>query len=52
MSVDEFRREFEYLVATEPPPLVIDPEHHTLIEDPRGPGARASHVLETAATDK
>lgn len=51
MSVDEFRREFEYLVATEPPPLVIDPEHHTLIEDPNGPGARASHVVETAATE-
>jgi 6-phosphofructokinase len=52
MSVDEFRREFEYLVATEPPPLVIDPERHTLIEDPRGPGARASQPLETAATEK
>jgi hypothetical protein len=52
MSVEEFRREFEYLVATEPPPLVIDPEHHTLIEDPQGPGARASHALETAGTDK
>jgi 6-phosphofructokinase 1 len=51
MSVDEFRREFEYLVATEPPPLVIDPERHTLIEDPQGPGARASHVVETAATE-
>jgi 6-phosphofructokinase 1 len=51
MSVDEFRREFEYLIATEPPPLVIDPERHTLIEDPQGPGARASHVVETAATE-
>jgi 6-phosphofructokinase 1 len=46
MSVEEFRREFEYLVASEPPPLVIDPEHHTLIEDPAGPGARATHAVE------
>ena len=52
MSVEEFRREFEYLVATEPPPLVIDPVRHTLIEDPEGPGARASHSMETAATDR
>jgi len=51
MAVDEFRREFEYLIATEPPPLVIDPERHTLIEDPHGPGARATHVVETAATE-
>jgi len=51
LPVDEFRREFEYLIATEPPPLVIDPERHTLIEDPHGPGARATHVVETAATE-
>jgi len=52
MSVEDFRREFEYLVATEPPPLVIDPERHTLIEDPKGPGARASHAVETSAIDQ
>ena len=51
LPVDAFRREFEYLIATEPPPLVIDPERHTLIEDPHGPGARATHVVETAATE-
>jgi len=27
LSEDEFRRRFEYLVATEPPPLVIDAQH-------------------------
>jgi ATP-dependent phosphofructokinase / diphosphate-dependent phosphofructokinase len=26
MSVDDFRREFEYLIALEPPHLVVDPE--------------------------
>jgi 6-phosphofructokinase 1 len=46
MSVEEFRREFEYLIASEPPPLVIDPEKHTLIERPDGPGARATHAAE------
>jgi 6-phosphofructokinase 1 len=49
MSVDDFRREFEYLIATEPPPLVIDPERHTLIEDPAGPGARATQAVEHSA---
>ncbi len=49
MSVDDFRREFEYLIATEPPPLVIDPEKHTLIEDPAGPGARATQAVEHSA---
>src|SRR6266545_6550610 len=44
MSLEEFRSEFEYLVASEPPPLVIDPERHTLIERPYGPGARAEHT--------
>ena len=42
--VEEFRKEFEYLIATEPPPLVIDPDKHTLIERPDGPGARAAHT--------
>jgi 6-phosphofructokinase len=51
MSVDEFRREFEYLIATEPPPLVIDPDRHTLIEDPAGPGARATLGVEHSAVD-
>jgi 6-phosphofructokinase 1 len=46
MSVENFRREFEYLIASEPPPLVIDPEKHTLIEDPAGPGARATQAVE------
>ena len=49
MSVDEFRQEFEYLIASEPPPLVIDPERHTLIEDPAGPGARATQAVEHSA---
>jgi 6-phosphofructokinase 1 len=51
MSVEEFRHEFEYLVATEPPPLVIDPVRHTLIEDPRGPGARAAPEVEHSTQD-
>jgi len=25
MSIEEFRRQFEYLVGYEPPPLVMDP---------------------------
>ena len=44
MTPEEFRKEFEYLIATEPPPLVIDPEKHTLIERPDGPGARAAQT--------
>ena len=44
MSPEQFRKEFEYLISTEPPPLVIDPEKHTLIERPDGPGARAAHT--------
>jgi 6-phosphofructokinase 1 len=47
MSLEEFRREFEYLIDSEPPPLVIDPERHTLIERPYGPGARATHAVES-----
>lgn len=46
MPVEEFRREFEYLIASEAPPLVIDPERHTLVERPDGPGARATHAVE------
>jgi ATP-dependent phosphofructokinase / diphosphate-dependent phosphofructokinase len=49
LSLEEFRSEFEYLIASEPPPLVIDPERHTLIEDPAGPGARAPQVVEHSA---
>jgi 6-phosphofructokinase len=49
MSLEEFRDEFEYLIASEPPPLVIDPERHTLIEDPAGPGARATQSVEHSA---
>jgi len=44
MTPEEFRRQFEYLISTEPPPLVIDPEKHTLVEKPTGPGARAAHT--------
>jgi hypothetical protein len=51
MSLDEFRREFEYLVAAEPPPLVIDPVKHTLVERPDGPGARAPQVAEPSTAD-
>jgi 6-phosphofructokinase 1 len=40
MSLEDFRREFEYLIASEAPPLVIDPERHTLVERRDGPGAR------------
>src|SRR5204862_7702906 len=35
VSVEEFRRQFAYLIEEEPPPLVIDP----VVE--RDPGARA-----------
>ncbi|MGE0451972.1 MAG: diphosphate--fructose-6-phosphate 1-phosphotransferase [Vicinamibacteria bacterium] len=28
MSLEDFRAEFEYLIANEPPPLTIDPESH------------------------
>jgi len=49
LSLEEFRSEFEYLIASEPPPLVIDPERHTLIEDPAGPGARAQQAVEHSA---
>ncbi|MDP9177509.1 MAG: 6-phosphofructokinase [Gemmatimonadota bacterium] len=49
LSLDDFRSEFEYLIASEPPGLVIDPERHTLIEDPAGPGARATQAVEHSA---
>jgi len=29
------RGEFGYLIETEPPPLIIDPRTHTLVEAPR-----------------
>jgi 6-phosphofructokinase 1 len=35
ISLQDFRNEFGYLIETEPPPLVIDPRSHTLIEAPR-----------------
>jgi len=35
VSLQQFRGEFEYLIAAEPPHLVIDPGTHTLIEAPR-----------------
>jgi 6-phosphofructokinase len=34
LSLQEFRDEFGYLIETEPPPLVIDPGTHTLVEGP------------------
>ena len=34
MSLDQFRREFEYLIENEPPPLVLDFEKNDLIEGP------------------
>jgi ATP-dependent phosphofructokinase / diphosphate-dependent phosphofructokinase len=40
ISLDDFRREFEYLIGSEAPPLIIDPDRHTLVERPDGPGAR------------
>jgi 6-phosphofructokinase len=52
MSLEDFRHEFEYLIASEPPPLMIDPERHTLIERPEGPGARASQALEPSAAER
>jgi hypothetical protein len=51
MSLEEFRHEFEYLIASEPPPLMIDPERQTLIERPDGPGARATDAVEPSAAD-
>jgi len=35
ISLQQFRGEFEYLIAAEPPHLVIDPGTHTLVEAPR-----------------
>ena len=35
LSLQDFRQEFEYLIASEPPHLVIDPGTHTLVEAPR-----------------
>ena len=35
ISLQDFRSEFGYLIETEPPPLVIDPRTHTLVEAPR-----------------
>jgi len=35
ISLQQFRNEFEYLIAAEPPHLVIDPGTHTLVEAPR-----------------
>ena len=38
VSLQEFRREFEYLIEAEPPRLVIDSNMHTLVQAP-SPGA-------------
>ena len=35
ISLQQFRDEFEYLIAAEPPPLIIDPGTHNLVEAPR-----------------
>ena len=35
VSLQEFRDEFEYLVALEPPHLIVDPGTHTLVEAPK-----------------
>jgi 6-phosphofructokinase 1 len=34
VSLDEFRRQFEYLIQAEPPPLTVDASMRTLIEAP------------------
>jgi 6-phosphofructokinase 1 len=34
ISLQQFRSEFEYLIAAEPPHLVVDPGTHTLVEAP------------------
>ena len=34
VSVEEFRRQFEHLIALEPPPLVISPENYGLAKAP------------------
>ena len=36
LSLDEFRREFEYLIAEEPVPTMLDSEMHALISVPAG----------------
>jgi len=35
LSLQDFRKEFEYLIGAEPPHLVIDPGTQTLVEAPR-----------------
>jgi hypothetical protein len=34
LSLDQFRREFEYLIENEPPPLVLDFDKHVLVQGP------------------
>jgi 6-phosphofructokinase 1 len=34
VSLQEFRKEFEYLIETEPPRLIIHTSTHTLVENP------------------
>ena len=41
LTLEEFRREFEYLVADEPPPVVFDPELGFL--EPGADEAEPSH---------
>jgi 6-phosphofructokinase 1 len=43
LSLDEFKAQFEYLIDDEPPPLVVDPRQHTLIE--AGSGASQTQRL-------
>ena len=35
VSLEEFRRQFEHLIALEPPPLVISPENYGLVKTPQ-----------------
>jgi 6-phosphofructokinase 1 len=41
VSLDEFRRQFEYLIQAEPPPLTVDASMRTLIEAPDDPPTRS-----------
>ena len=43
LSLDEFRRQFEYLVQTEPPPLIIEPVRDSISD---GRSATGSHADE------
>jgi 6-phosphofructokinase 1 len=45
LSLEEFRAEFEYLIEDEPPPLIVDRDHQTLVEA----GSEAPDVLDRPA---